>query len=350
MGLAKRIGLSIDMAEKVPLTPEILVPRLGHVLVEKGLITEQQLQFSLDRQTELKKQGTPSPFGMILVENGFLNQSDLDQAVTEQIMALRSALQEANQNLEKRVEQRTAELQEALQKLSELSLLKSNFVSNISHELRTPLTHIKGYLDLILSQDLGPINPDQQRAMQVMQRSSERLERLIEDLIMFSTAERGEISIHVTSFNLVSLCRAVVQRAKSKAAEKQIDVQLINVEDDIHIDADEDKIGWVLIALLDNAIKFTPAGKSVGFKLIIEGKFVRVNVFDCGIGIPKDKINEIFEPFHQLDGSSTRRYGGTGLGLALVRRIVDGHGSVIKVTSQVNLGSHFEFLLKRSSC
>jgi two-component system, sensor histidine kinase and response regulator len=338
------------MPDKMQLTPEILVPRLGHVLVEKGLITAEQLQFSLDRQAELKRLGTPSPFGNILVENGFLQKSDLDQAVTEQILALRTALQEANQNLEKRVEQRTAELQDALQKLSELSRLKSNFVSNISHELRTPLTHIKGYLDLLISQDLGTVNPDQQRAMRVMQRSSERLERLIEDLIMFSTAERGEISIHVTEFNLVNLCRAVVQRAQSKALEKKIDVQLWVTVDEILVEADEDKIAWVLMQLLDNAIKFTPDEKSVGFKLEVEGKFVRINVFDLGIGIPPERIGEIFEPFHQLDGSSTRRYGGTGLGLALVRRIVEGHGSVIKVASQINLGSNFEFLLKRSSC
>ena len=92
-------------------------------------------------------------------------------------------------------------------------------MSNISHELRTPLTHIKGYLDLLLSQDLGPINSDQQRAMRVMEKSSERLERLIEDLILISMAEKGEITIHLSKFNLVNLCRAVIQRAKPKAIE-----------------------------------------------------------------------------------------------------------------------------------
>lgn len=100
--------------------------------------------------------------------------------------------------------------------------------------------------------------------------------------------------------------------------------------------------------LLDNAIKFTPAGKSVELRLSAEEEYVQVSVTDEGIGIPEDRREEIFEPFHQLDGSSTRRYGGTGLGLALVRQIIEAHGSSIQVISGVEIGSTFEFSLPRA--
>lgn len=336
------------MTELFPLTPEILVPRIGDVLLEKGLVTKRQLKKGVERQEDLKNQGVIIPFGELLVEMGFIDRSALDKAVTEQILALRAALQDANHNLECRVEQRTAELQEALKKLAELSQLKSNFVSNISHELRTPLTHIRGYLDLLSSSDLGPITPDQERALQVMLRSSERLERLIEDLIMFSTANRGEVAIHWSHFNLAKVCQAVYQRAIPKAEEKRVRLDLVISQKNIDIEADEEKITWTLMQLLDNAIKFTPAGKSVELRLSAEEEYVQVSVTDEGIGIPEDRREEIFEPFHQLDGSSTRRYGGTGLGLALVRQIIEAHGSSIQVISGVEIGSTFEFSLPRA--
>lgn len=335
------------MADQVPLTPEILIPLLGDVLVDKGLITKEQKEITLIRQAELREQGRFLPFGHVLIELGFIDRSALDGAVTEQILALRAALQDANHNLERRVELRTLELQEALEKLSELNQLKTNFVSNISHELRTPLTHIKGYLDLLITHDLGIITPEQDRALQVMQRSSERLERLIEDLILFSTAERGEITLHIDSFDLGNLCKSILQRVLSKATEKKIKIELEADHIPAIVEADQDKIDWVLMQLLDNAIKFTPAHKHVAIKLDTQEKYVLVSVSDTGIGIPKERINEIFEPFHQLDSSSTRRYGGTGLGLALVQKIIKGHGSVIQVSSEVNQGSTFEFMLKR---
>jgi signal transduction histidine kinase len=137
-----------------------------------------------------------------LLELGLIDRQTLDQAITEQIMQLRAALQETNRQLEQRVQERTAELQNALNKLSELNQLKSNIVANISHELRTPLTHIKGYLELLIAELMGPLSPEQVGALEVMQRSTERLERQIEDLILFSIASRGEFSLRLTSINV----------------------------------------------------------------------------------------------------------------------------------------------------
>jgi signal transduction histidine kinase len=188
-----------------PLTPEVLVPRLGEYLVEKGVITREQLAQALLRQDSLRKTRGTHPIGLILVEMGYLTQQALDTATTEQLIQFRSALQEANEQLERRVRERTAELQTALEQLSSLNELKANLVANISHELRTPLTHLKGYLDLMMAGDFGPLGSEQLNVLGIVQRSADRLGNLIEDLIQFSVSERNQVYLHITPCNLTDL-------------------------------------------------------------------------------------------------------------------------------------------------
>ncbi len=337
--------MTSDPPPNMTLTPEVLVPRLGDYLLEKGLIRSNDLQKALFRQDELRSQGQQALLGQILLDSGAIDKPSLDQAITEQILQLRAALQETNAQLEIRVQERTVELQNALLKLSELNQLKSNIVANISHELRTPLTHVKGYIELLLSEAMGPINEQQMSALQVVQRSSERLEQQVEDLIRFSTSTRGEFTLRIVDIDVHHLFDLVLSRAGARARERKHDFQIICPPDIPHIQADEEKISWALLALVDNAIKFTPPGGKITLSAENVSGLVSLAVIDTGIGIPADRIEEIFEPFHQLDGSATRRYGGTGLGLALVRQIIDAHGSVIHVNSVVGQGARFEFVL-----
>ena len=165
---------------------------MGDYLIQKGLITVDDLQKALAYQQDEISKGNTLLLGQALLDLKLTGRPELEQAVTEQIIQLRSALQSANRNLERRVEERTAELQKALERLSELGQLKANFISNISHELRTPLTHIKGYIELLVSESLGAIAEEQRHALQVSQHSANRLESLIEDLIMVSLASRDE--------------------------------------------------------------------------------------------------------------------------------------------------------------
>lgn len=328
------------------LTPEVLVPRLGDQLVRMRLLTHDQLARALDYQRLRAAQGDPALLGDTVVELGFLDRATVDGAITEHIIRLRNALEDANRNLEFRVQQRTAELEEALRKLSEVNQLKANFVANVSHELRTPLTHIHGYLELLISEALGDLNDDQKKALDVSMRSSVRLQHLIDDLILFSLAARGEMTLTLKPVDFNRVMSAVVKRAAPKASEHKLDLQ-------IHLDpalppvqADEEKLSWVLAQLLDNAIKFTKPEGIVKMTATLENnKMLNITVTDSGIGIEEERIKEIFEPFHQLDGSATRRYGGTGLGLALVRQIVEAHGSVINVSSILGQGTTITFLL-----
>lgn len=328
------------------LTPEVLVPRIGNYLVEKGLITETSLQSALAHQISLSQSNTPPLIGQILINMGVIDRVTLDQAITEQIIQLRSALQEANNYLERRVRERTEELEIAYHKLTELNRLKSNFIANISHELRTPLTHISGYLELLSNGDLGRLDDDQKQAIAVMIKSNRRLENLIDDLILFSLIDRNKLVLQLKTVNLHEIFIETINQISTKAYEKQI--QLIQqLSPDIpDVLADQNRLTWVISQLLDNAIKFTPNGGQVSLKANKLSDFVEISITDSGIGIAEEDLKVIFEPFHQLDGSSTRKFGGTGLGLSLAQEIIGAHDSNITVISKVGHGSQFKFVLK----
>jgi signal transduction histidine kinase len=330
---------------KSPLTPEVLVPRIGDYLVEKGLLSEADLETALIHQSDGRAQGKHVLIGEVLIDLGLIDRMTLDAAVTEQIIQLRAALQDTNVQLEHRVQQRTQELQNALQKLSELNQLKSNFIANISHELRTPLTHIKGYVELLLSGSMGPLVEQQEKSLTVVQRATERLETQIEDLIRFSLASRGDFTLSFAPIRLKTLADWIASRSVEKACEKNLELITDIPEGLPLILGDTEKLSWAVMQLVDNAIKFTPDGGWVALRARQTEESAEIEVQDSGIGIPTHRFEEIFEPFHQLDGSATRRYGGTGLGLALVRQIIEAHGSSIQLESQMGRGTRFHFLL-----
>ncbi|MFZ5880691.1 MAG: sensor histidine kinase [Chloroflexota bacterium] len=330
---------------QIQLTPEMLVPRLGDYLVHSGQISADDLQRALAYQQEQLAEGKACLLGEALLDLKLLTRSQLDAAVTEQIIQLRSALQSANRNLERRVQERTAELQATLERLSELSQMKANFIANVSHELRTPLTHIIGYIELLVTESLGPLTVEQKHALQVSQRASSKLENIIEDLIMFSLASRGELSLKQTHVDIGRIANLAVKSAEQKAEQRNVSVHAV-VDGVPLVQADPQKIAWALNQLIDNGIKFTPSGGRVVVSIKLESpNLVMVSVTDTGIGIPHHRLQEVFEPFHQLDGSSTRQYGGTGLGLSLVRQIVEAHGSLLDVQSVEGRGTTFKFPL-----
>jgi signal transduction histidine kinase len=329
----------------IPITPEILVPRVGELLIERGVLTQDELQSALVYSKTPGPDGQQRLVGQALLELELIDRETLDQVITEQILQLHTALQQSNQQLEKRVQERTQELQSALKKLAELNQLKSNFVSNVSHELRTPLTHIRGYLDLMNEGCLGELSQEQATALDVMLRSEARLEELIEKMIQFSLEATGQFTLQIKPAIFSEVVDLALKQAKIKAANRPVDLNIELGDDPCRVRMDHEKIQWVVMELVDNAIKFTPPGGRVTVGLEKEADFARFRVIDTGIGISPERLSEIFEPYHQLDGSSTRRYGGIGLGLALVKKIIEAHGSEVEVSSEVGKGTFIKFQL-----
>jgi signal transduction histidine kinase len=326
-------------------TPEMLAPRIGEYLVDQGDITPGQLERALHIQKKMARSGEQMLVGELLVNLGCISQEKLDQAITQHIYQLQAALARSNQRLEEQVQQRTAQLQNALVKLSELNQLKLNFISNVSHELRMPMQFLIGYLDLFSSAALGPVSKEQETALTSMQGASQQLKGLIENLLQFSSAAAGDLPLDLSPLTLDLPVETAVSVSRPKAQARAVDLKRLVSTQLPQVIADNEKITWVVEQLLDNAIKFTPAGGFIKIETTPIHHDVMVKVTDTGIGIPDGQIDEIFEPFHQLDGSSTRHYGGTGLGLALARSIVDAHGSKIQVESSVGQGSTFSFAL-----
>jgi signal transduction histidine kinase len=348
--LAERAYLEgLPEAAPIGTTPEALVPRIGEYLLEQGLLTQDQLRAALQRQKEADARGQRRLLGQTLTDMGLIDRETLDRAITRQIIELHAALQEANRNLERRVNERTAELRRALERLTEINQIKANLISNVSHELRTPLAHIKGYIELLNDRQLGALNAEQENALGVVQRATERLGRLIEDLIEYSTASRQGITLNLSPVAAGGLVDSVLSRSSEKAHKAGVALEREVSTKVPQALADADRLAWVLYQLVDNGIKFTPSGGQVRVDVQADDRGVRFAVQDTGIGIPEERQREIFEPFHQLDGSPTRRYGGTGLGLALAKLILNAHGSELLVASDSERGgTTFSFVLSEA--
>lgn len=329
-----------------PLAPEILVPRLGDSLVEKGLLTQADLNRALAHQKKQREdEGKRILLGEALIQLGLIERTKLDAAITEQIAQLQEALRQSNLLLEERVQERTAELQEALDKLTELNRLKNDFISNVSHELRTPLAHMVGYIDLLSAEALGSLSEEQRSAVVVLEKSYHRLSSLIDNLLFMSFDTVESLHLESGSVQLQTVFAQVLTQTKAKPIAARVALSYDIPVDLPAIQADAIKIEWALGQLLDNAIKFNQAGGKVHLSASLNGRRVQIAVADTGAGIPPEKIAEIFEPFHQLDSSTTRKAGGAGIGLTLAKRIVEAHGSKLTVESLPGKGSRFSFSL-----
>jgi signal transduction histidine kinase len=192
---------------------------------------------------------------------------------------------------------------------------------------------------------LGELTEEQTTALDVMLRSEARLEELIEKMIQFSLEATGQFTLQMKPTNFNDVVEIALKQAKIKAANRPVVLKVELGDEPCTVRMDQEKIQWVVMELVDNAIKFTPPGGCITVELDKEIDSAHFQVTDTGIGISPERLSEIFEPYHQLDGSSTRRYGGIGLGLALVKKIIDAHGSKVDVTSEPEKGTLITFQL-----
>jgi signal transduction histidine kinase len=261
------------------------------------------------------------------------------------IAAAQAATIIENARLYESLKERARRLKLAYDEMKELNRLKSEFVQNVSHELRTPLTFIRGYVDLLLEGTLGELAPQQAEALRVVSMKTQVLTRLVNDVITLQKAEMTALDLAPVS--LTDLIEVGVRGAEIAALEAGLTLSYEAPTDLPPVLGDRSRLGQVLDNLIGNALKFTPHGGRIEIRVEDAGDFERVSVSDTGIGIPADKLERVFEPFYQIDGSSTRRFGGAGLGLAIVRQIVEAHGGKVSVISEVGKGSTFIFTVPK---
>jgi signal transduction histidine kinase len=269
------------------------------------------------------------------------------QTLAEEFNKMAAALRDAYANLEDKVRERTQELMIANERLKELDKMKSLFLSNVSHELRTPLTAIGGLVDNMIDGLTGPLNGKQTRYMTGIKDSTERLARLIRDLLDLSVIETGKSELKPARFSLRSLIHEVVETLKPLAVEKGISVEIARTNGDATAWADRDKITQVLTNLIVNAVKFSPAGGSLklGMAPANDGGLLEVSVSDTGPGIPPAEVERIFHEFYQISQPGREKTLGVGLGLAISKKLVEMHGGKIRVESVPGEGSTFFFTL-----
>lgn len=235
-------------------------------------------------------------------------------------------------------------LQELNLKIEAASTAKSQFLANMSHEFRTPLNAIIGFTEVLQDQIPGPLNADQLEYMGDIHNAGHLLLHLINDVLDLSKVEAGRLELFYETFPIAQTVRETMTTLRGAAEKKYLDLQS-NLPPDLGlITADQIRFKQILYNLLSNAVKFTDKG-SVTVSAAIEDQQLHLIIADTGIGMHEEDLKRIFVEFSQVDASHTRRYEGTGLGLALSKRLVEAHGGRIWVESTFDVGSKFHVLL-----
>lgn len=249
--------------------------------------------------------------------------------------------------LESERQHELAERTRAEEALARALRAKDEFLASVSHELRTPLNAVLGQTQLMQEGIHGPLLAKQEQALTIISESSLHLLSLIEDILDLAKIEAMATRLDMTVVEITAVCQSSLRMVREMAQRKQIKV-LSTIDHDLaFIQADERRLKQILINLLSNAIKFTDAGGRVGLEVVEDpaAGMVNFSVWDTGIGIAREDINRLFEPFVQVDSSLARQYEGTGLGLALVDRLTEMHEGRIVVDSQLGVGSRFTIAL-----
>ena len=242
------------------------------------------------------------------------------------------------------LQQTVAQLQHEHAELEKLERIRKDFVINVSHELRTPLASIQGYTETLID---GAIEDPayNMRFLGIIRHNAERLARLTEDLLTLSRVEQRrqnfEFEIHLAN----ALIHDAFEMMRPIAEKNRIQLTEERAPEDAVVCCDSEAVSQILSNLMENAIKYTPAGGRISVGALTGGAMVEFFVRDTGIGIPEEDLPRLFERFYRVDKARSRELGGTGLGLAIVKHLVAAHNGVMRVESRVHQGSTFAFTL-----
>jgi len=238
------------------------------------------------------------------------------------------------------------ELQKRAAELLELDRLKTGFLANMSHELRTPLNSILGFSDVILEGLDGPLTPNMSSDLLLIQKNGQHLLHLINDVLDMSKIEAGRMNLNPEKLKVQEILEEVTSITSPLASERKLALFIeANSDHEVEITADRTRLRQVMINLINNAIKFTEKGE---IAIRVDKKDlsnIRITVKDTGVGIPPEQLEVIFQEFSQVDTSTTRRAGGTGLGLPISRRLVEMHGGLLWAESRGIAGEGSTFFV-----
>ena len=260
-----------------------------------------------------------------------------------------AALEQERGLLAQRVEERTADVTAANVELARASRLKDEFLATMSHELRTPLNTVLGMSEALVEGVYGSISPDQHSSLSLIHESGDHLLSLINDILDLSKVEAGQLKLDLAPCSIADLCESSVRLVRPAIGKKRLQFKLEDQSSQRSVVVDYRRLQQALVSLLSNAIKFTPEGGEFGLSVFQTGdgedKFLSLQVWDKGIGIPEAEIENLFVPFQQLDGGLARQHSGTGLGLVIAKRMVELHGGTLHLDSVEGEGTRVTITL-----
>ncbi|MBK9294382.1 MAG: hypothetical protein IPM57_08040 [Oligoflexia bacterium] len=334
------------------------------ILVNSFLKEEQKALMPLDKNVSKSKQAAIAfiAFYMVLIASALLILSQyLKQRIFSPLTRLTDEMQnfEATQSalipktfkndeiglLESKFHEMASRISNTVDSLKELDKIKTDFLSLASHELRTPMTSVKGALSLILSSGLEKFDQDTKELLQVSEKESDRLIRLINDILDLTKIEARKMPLNKKWINASDLIKTSVEAMHGFLNITGVSIEVAKNEIPCEVYGDKDKLQQVITNLLSNAIKFSPKGESVEIGYVVNNSNLSIYVADHGPGIKFEDQSYVFEKFRSIDASKSKVIKGTGLGLPICKALVEQHGGKIGLQSEIGVGSTFYFTL-----
>jgi len=334
-------GSELSQLEPTALVVEEEKERIGQKIREAFNKGEAATEVNFIVKGGKKMAGYLTALRMTLDDKRYLVGTAID--ITE-LKEAQEALRKAHAELEEKVAERTQELSQANLRLQELDRLKSMFLASMSHELRTPLNSIIGFVSWLLMGMEGDLNEEQNKQLAMVKNSANHLLSLINDILDISKIESGKVELSLETFHIGEVAKEVAETVLPQTKEKGL-VLTVDVPEGIRLKSDKRRVKQVLMNLVSNAVKFTNEGSVTVTGKLVGERDLEVTVADSGSGIREEDMQKLFQPFQQIDMSSTKKHEGTGLGLYLCKKLMGFLHGTVSAKSQYGKGSEFSFTL-----